>query len=29
MKTSKLTGAFKEDDATRAEFYEFVKGYNG
>jgi len=27
MKTSKLTGAFKEDDATRAEFYEFVKGY--
>jgi GTP cyclohydrolase I len=28
MKTSKLTGAFKENDATRAEFYEFVKGYN-
>jgi len=27
MKTSKLTGAFKDDDATRAEFYEFVKGY--
>ena len=27
MKTSKLTGAFKNDDATRAEFYEFVKGY--
>lgn len=29
MKTSKLTGAFKDDDATRAEFYEFSKGYNG
>lgn len=29
MKTSKLTGAFKDDDATRAEFYEFAKGYNG
>tara|TARA_R100001480_G_scaffold138254_1_gene135332 strand:+ start:192 stop:860 length:669 start_codon:yes stop_codon:yes gene_type:complete len=28
MKTSKLTGAFKNDNATRAEFYEFVKGYN-
>jgi len=28
MKTSKLTGAFKDNDATRAEFYEFVKGYN-
>tara|TARA_R110000851_G_scaffold316601_1_gene479779 strand:- start:18 stop:692 length:675 start_codon:yes stop_codon:yes gene_type:complete len=28
MKTSKLTGAFKDDDATRAEFYEFAKGYN-
>ena len=27
MKTSKLTGAFKDDNATRAEFYEFVKGY--
>jgi GTP cyclohydrolase I len=27
MKTSKLTGSFKDDDATRAEFYEFVKGY--
>lgn len=27
MKTSKLTGAFKDNDATRAEFYEFVKGY--
>jgi GTP cyclohydrolase I len=27
MKTSKLTGAFRDDDATRAEFYEFVKGY--
>jgi GTP cyclohydrolase I len=27
MKTSKLTGAFRHDDATRAEFYEFVKGY--
>ena len=28
MKTSKLTGAFKDDTSTRAEFYEFVKGYN-
>ena len=28
MKTSKLTGAFKEDPATRAEYYEFIKGYN-
>ena len=28
MKTSKLTGAFKDDNATRAEFYEVVKGYN-
>ncbi len=28
MKTSKLTGAFKDNDATRAEFYEFAKGYN-
>ena len=27
MKTSKLTGAFKDDSATRNEFYEFVKGY--
>jgi GTP cyclohydrolase I len=27
MKTSKLTGAFRHDDATRAEFYQFVKGY--
>ena len=27
MKTSKLTGAFKEDPATRAEYYEFIKGY--
>ena len=27
MKTSKLTGAFKDDNATRAEFYEFVKNY--
>ena len=27
MKTSKLTGAFKDDSATRHEFYEFVKGY--
>jgi GTP cyclohydrolase I len=26
MRTSKLTGAFKEDEATRAEFYEFIKG---
>tara|TARA_B100001094_G_scaffold44672_1_gene39474 strand:- start:974 stop:1639 length:666 start_codon:yes stop_codon:yes gene_type:complete len=29
MKTSKLTGAFKDDPATRSEYYEFVKGYNG
>ena len=29
MKTSKLTGAFKNDNATRAEFYEFIRGYNG
>ena len=29
MKTSKLTGAFKDDPATRNEYYEFVKGYNG
>ena len=28
MKTSKLTGAFKKDPATRNEYYEFVKGYN-
>ena len=28
MKTSKLTGAFKDDTATRAEFYEFIRGYN-
>ena len=28
MKTSKLTGAFKEDAATRNEYYEFVRGYN-
>ena len=27
MKTSKLTGAFKDDPATRSEYYEFVKGY--
>ena len=27
MKTSKLTGAFKDDAATRNEYYEFVKGY--
>jgi GTP cyclohydrolase I len=27
MKTSKLTGAFYKDNATRSEFYEFVKGY--
>ena len=27
MKTSKLTGAFKDDASTRNEFYEFVKGY--
>jgi len=29
MKTSKLTGAFKNDASTRSEYYEFVKGYNG
>tara|TARA_R110000751_G_scaffold49011_1_gene109371 strand:+ start:6499 stop:7164 length:666 start_codon:yes stop_codon:yes gene_type:complete len=29
MKTSKLTGAFKEDAATRSEYYEFIRGYNG
>ena len=28
MKTSKLTGAFKDDPSTRSEYYEFVKGYN-
>ena len=28
MKTSKLTGAFKKDPATRNEHYEFIKGYN-
>ena len=27
MKTSKLTGAFKDDASTRAEYYEFIKGY--
>jgi GTP cyclohydrolase I len=27
MKTSKLTGAFKDDSATRNEYYEFVRGY--
>ncbi len=27
MKTSKLTGAFKDDPSTRNEFYEFVRGY--
>lgn len=27
MKTSKLSGCFIEEDAARAEFYEFVKGY--
>jgi len=27
MKTSKLTGAFKDDAATRMEYYEFVRGY--
>ena len=27
MKTSKLTGAFKKDPSTRAEYYEFIKGY--
>ena len=27
MKTSKLTGAFKADAATRNEYYEFVRGY--
>jgi len=29
MKTAKLTGAFKEDPATRNEYYEFVRGYDG
>ena len=28
MKTSKLTGAFKDDPSTRNEYYEFIKGYN-
>ena len=28
MKTSKLTGAFKDDPATRNEFYEFIRGYS-
>jgi len=28
MKTSKLTGAFKKDPATRNEYYEFIRGYN-
>ena len=28
MKTSKLTGAFKNDPSTRSEYYEFIKGYN-
>jgi len=27
MKTSKLSGCFLEEDAARAEFYEFIKGY--
>ena len=27
MKTSKLTGAFYSDPASRNEFYEFIKGY--
>ena len=27
MKTSKLTGALKDDAATRNEYYEFAKGY--
>ena len=27
MKTSKLTGAFKKDPATRNEYYEFIRGY--
>ena len=27
MKTSKLTGAFKDDPSTRSEYYEFIKGY--
>jgi GTP cyclohydrolase IA len=27
MKTAKLTGAFKDDPATRNEYYEFVRGY--
>jgi GTP cyclohydrolase I len=28
MKTAKLTGCFLQEDSARAEFYEFVKGYN-
>lgn len=27
MKTSKLSGCFLTEDAARAEFYEFIKGY--
>jgi GTP cyclohydrolase I len=27
MKTSKLSGCFLAEDAARAEFYEFIKGY--
>jgi GTP cyclohydrolase I len=27
MKTSKLSGCFLQEDAARAEFYEFIKGY--
>jgi len=27
MKTSKLSGCFLVEDAARAEFYEFIKGY--
>lgn len=27
MKTSKLSGCFLDEDAARAEFYEFIKGY--
>ena len=27
MKTSKLTGAFKDDPSTRTEYYEFVRDY--
>ena len=28
MKTAKLTGAFLNDGNARAEFYQFIKGYN-